>query len=341
MQCLAEDVKINNTAINYSIIKQLIMTTIIAELCQNHLGSRAILDEMIASASECGADYVKIQSMLSTYELTYRERFERGLIEGNKIRVIKRPYKKELNRLKKLDLSNEDHYFFLEKCKKYKIKPLTTVFTKSRLKFLSKLKMDDIKISSWDCASHALIEEVADSNFSKIFISTGATFDREIEKTVKILKERKKNFSLLHCISIYPTPLNESHLNRLKFLKTFCNNFGISDHTNYDKDGPKLSISAIALGASIVEKHFTILNKKKTKDGIVSVNPKQLKELITLSKLKKKDINLYIKQNVPEFLMMQGKKFRELSDTELLNRDYYQGRFASKDKRKKPIFNWE
>lgn len=317
------------------------MPEIIAELCQNHLGSKSILDEMIAAAAESGADYAKIQSMLSTTELTYRERFEDGLIEGKRVRIIKRPFNDEYNRLKKLDLSNKDHFFFLERCKKYKIKPLTTIFTKSRLKFLSSLKMKDIKISSWDCGSHSLINKVSRSNFSRILVSTGATFDREIEKTATILKNSKKKFCLLHCVSIYPTPLIESHLNRLRFLKKLSKEIGISDHTNYDKDGPKLSVCAVALGASIVEKHFTILEKNKTKDGIVSANPKQLKELVKLCKQKKRDINLYIKKNIPEALIMKGKEFRELTDIELLNRDYYQGRFSGKIKDSKRIFNWE
>jgi len=317
------------------------MPEIIAELCQNHLGSKSILDEMIAAAAESGADYAKIQSMLSTTELTYRERFEDGLIEGKRVKIIKRPFNDEYNRLKKLDLSNEDHFFFLERCKKYNIKPLTTIFTKSRLKFLSSLKMKDIKISSWDCGSHSLINKVSKSNFSRILVSTGATFDREIEKTATILKNSKKKFCLLHCVSIYPTPLIESHLNRLRFLKKLSKEIGISDHTNYDKDGPKLSVCAVALGASIVEKHFTILEKNKTKDGIVSANPKQLKELVKLCKLKRKDINLYIKKNIPEALIMKGKEFRELTDIELLNRDYYQGRFSGKIKDVKRIFNWE
>lgn len=317
------------------------MPEIIAELCQNHLGDKSILDEMIAAAAEAGADYAKVQSMLSISDLTYRDRFESGLIEGKKIKIIKRPFKNEFDRLKKLDLTNRDHFFFIEKCKKYKIKPLTTIFTDERLKFLTSLKMKDIKISSWDCASHTFIKKVSRSSFSRIIVSTGATFDREIEKTAKILKDSKKKFCLLHCVSIYPTPLVESHLNRLKFLKKLSKEIGISDHTNYDKDGPKLSVSAVSLGASIVEKHFTILDKKKTKDGIVSANPEQLKELVKLCRLNRKDINLYIKKNVPEFSAMKGKEFRELTDIELLNRDYYQGRFSKKGKDGERIFNWE
>ena len=89
------------------------MVNIIAELCQNHKGDLKILDEMVAAAAEAKADYVKIQSMRSS-DLTFRDRFEKGLIEGGRVRVIKRPYKQEYNRLKKLDLDDSHHYKFLD-----------------------------------------------------------------------------------------------------------------------------------------------------------------------------------------------------------------------------------
>ena len=94
------------------------------------------------------------------------------------------------------------------------------------------------------------------------------------------------------------------------------------------------------MGAEIVEKHFTILPKDKTKDGPVSANPSELKEISNLCKCKKKDLENYIQNNVPEYKKLLGMEQRELSETELLNRDYYQGRFASKVNGK-TIFNWD
>ena len=317
------------------------MVDVIAELCQNHLGDRKILDEMIAAAADAGADYAKIQSMLST-EITKRDRFENGLIEGGKTKIIKRPFQNEFNRLKPMDLYDDDHFRFIELCNKYKIKPLTTIFTRERLSFIKKLELDLIKVSSFDCASFKLIDELSKSNFNKIIVSTGATFDREIEKTVSILKNKKQNFVLLHCVSIYPTPLHEAHLNRISYLKSLSKEVGISDHSNYDIDGPKLSIGAVFFGATTIEKHFTILDKSKTKDGIVSANPKELKELVKLSKLPKDELQDYVNEKIPELkTIMLGKSNRELSDLELLNRDYYQGRFASKNYTGKPIYNWD
>ena len=315
------------------------MPEIIAELCQNHNGEIKILEEMVHAASEAKADYVKIQSM-SSNDLTYRKRFEKGLIEGNQIKTLKRPFLIEKKRLKKNDLTIKDHFKFLEFCQKYKIKPLTSVFNYGWLPFVNKLNLNSIKISSFDCSSVPLILEIAKQKKRRLIISTGGAFDREIIQTSKALKNKNVNFSFLHCISIYPTPLHEANLNRIKYLKKFSNSVGISDHSNPEKDGNKLSISAVLMGASIVERHFTILPKNKTKDGIVSVNFKQLKNLVEMCKQKKNVLSKYVKKNIPEFKLMKGSQNRELSDSELLNRDYYKGRFST-IKNKKVYFNWE
>ena len=315
------------------------MAQLIAELCQNHNGNFDILEEMVSAAAESGADYAKIQA-ISSDDLTFRERFENGLIEGEKIKVIKRPYKNEYERLKNLDLSEEQQLKFIEICKKNKIKPMTTIFTRNKIDLIRKMKIETLKVSSFDCASLKLIDELKSLNLSNLIVSTGATFDREIRATAELLKKNKVNFTLLHCISIYPTPLEEANLLRLNFLKKFTNSVGISDHSNPGKDNFKIIAAALNMGAEIVEKHFTILPKDKTKDGPVSANPSELKEISNLCKCKKKDLENYIQNNVPEYKKLLGMEQRELSETELLNRDYYQGRFASKVNGK-TIFNWD
>ena len=315
------------------------MAQLIAELCQNHNGNFDILEEMVSAAAESGADYAKIQA-ISSDDLTFRERFENGLIEGEKIKVIKRPYKNEYERLKNLDLSEEQQLKFVEICKKNKIKPMTTIFTRNKIDLIRKMKLETLKVSSFDCASLKLIDELKSLNLSNLIVSTGDTFDREIRATAELLKKNKVNFTLLHCISIYPTPLEEANLLRLNFLKKFANSVGISDHSNPGKDNFKIIAAALNMGAEIVEKHFTILPKDKTKDGPVSANPSELKEISNLCKYEKKDLENYIQNNVPEYKKLLGMEQRELSETELLNRDYYQGRFASKVKGK-IIFNWD
>ena len=316
------------------------MTKIIAELCQNHNGDIKIVEEMVHAASEAGAEIVKIQSMHSD-DLTHRDRFDEGVKINDEIKSIKRPYKSEYERLKKLDLNEEQHFMFLDFCKKFKVQPMTTIFSRSKLKFLESLDMDIIKVSSFDCASHKMIEELADSKFNEIIVSTGCTFDNEIKKTCEVLNKKNKKFSLLHCVSIYPTPLEDVHLNRIDFLRELNQDVGLSEHSNYDKDGLKTSIASLLYNIKYIERHFTILPKDQTKDGVVSLDPTQLKELCDFTKKSKQEIKDYVKKNVPEFEMMKGKKIRQLSKAEILNRDYYQGRFASKNKDEEVVYNWE
>ena len=294
---------------------------------------------MISAASSNGADYAKIQAIDSS-ELTLRERFEEGLVEGGKVKVIKRPYQTEYERLKKLDLNEKTQIEFKSLCKKYKIKPMTTLFTRGKIELIKKMNLEILKIASFDCASHQMIDELKYTGIREFIISTGATYDREILKTAQIMRKNKLKFTLLHCVSIYPTPLADTNLNRLNFLKKITPDIGVSDHTNPDKDQFKNIALGISMGAKVIEKHFTILPKDKTKDGPVSASPDQLKKISEICKMKDNILNQYIDENIPEKEVMLGKEIRELSDTEILNRDYYQGRFASKVNGE-TIFNWD
>lgn len=312
------------------------MTKIIAELCQNHMGNRKLLDEMVSAASDAGAHYCKIQSMQSR-DLTHRKRFDDGLIEGGKIKVIKRPFKDEIKRLKPLDLNDDDHFFFIELCKKYNIEPLSTIFTRNRLKFLEKLKMKAIKVASFDCASFELLKDLSKSKFKTIYVSTGATFDSEILRAKEILKN--KDLTFLHCISIYPTTPDVANMKRINFLRKINTKVGFSDHSNPDKYGDILALVALSKGVEVIERHFTILEKKKTKDGIVSVNFNQLKKLVNLSKESRSELKFRLKK-IKNINLIEGVEKRDLTQVELLNRDYYQGRFASKVSNKF-IYNWQ
>ena len=315
------------------------MALLIAELCQNHNGDLKILDEMVSAASSNGADYAKIQAIDSS-ELTFRKRFEEGLIEGGKVKVIKRPYQTEYERLKKLDLNEKTQIEFRSLCEKYKVKPMTTLFTRGKIELIKKMNLEILKIASFDCASHKMIEELKHTSIKEFIISTGATYDREIIRTAEIMKKNKLKFTFLHCVSIYPTPLENANLNRLNFLKKISSNVGVSDHTNPNVDYFKNIALGISMGAKVIEKHFTILPKDKTKDGPVSASPDQLKKISDICKMKKDELELYINENIPEKKIMLGNEIRELSDIELLNRDYYQGRFASKINGE-TIFNWD
>ena len=312
------------------------MVKIIAELCQNHKGNINILKRMVWEAAGAGATYAKIQSIFAD-DLTKRNLFEEGVKEGEIVKVIKRPYAAEYARLKPMDLDRRAHESFLDECQAAGIKPLTTIFARARIPFVHELGFKEVKVASYDCASFPMIRELKEK-FQHLYISTGATYDHEIETTAKILAGH--NFSLLHCITIYPTPLGVLNLARMSYLRKFTNEVGFSDHTLAERDGLKGSAAAIYLGAQVIERHFTILDKSSTKDGPVSIDPKQLKQLVEISKMSKGELEDYIEENVPEFQQMTGSEKRALSHEELLNRDYYRGRFASKVNGE-VVYNWE
>jgi sialic acid synthase SpsE len=296
---------------------------------------------MVWAAAEAGATYAKVQSMLAD-ELTYRERFEQGIWEGERQRAIKRPYQAEYERLKPMDLGDQAHVLFGEECRKAGIKPLTTLFTRARLPFVAGLGWEAVKVASYDCASYPLIRElraeVEKGNFRHLFISTGATYDEEIATTAAFLEGI--SYSFLHAVTIYPTPLSELHLGRMHFLRRFTPSVGLSDHTLVERDGILASIVAMSLGAQVVERHFTLLGRQDTKDGPVSIRPDELKALVRFSRLETDELREYVAREIPVWEQMVGQEQRTLSPVELLNRDYYRGRFASRVDGE-PVYNWE
>ncbi len=324
------------------------MTKIIAEVCQNHNGSRETLEAMIKAAAENGADVVKMQSIWSD-DVTKRERFEEGTTDvSGKQTAIKRPYAAEKERLAALDLSLDDHQFFIDTCVKYNVIPLTAIFAKHRSKDVAGLMWPGkwIKVPSYDCASWPLLRELAEY-FDHFIISTGATYDEEIEKTAALMKELGKDFAFLHCVTSYPNTLEMCNLSRMEWLRTFTPMVGWSDHTKIEDNDIIAAKTAIMLGADYVERHFTILPPSETKDGPVSMTPELLKELSEFRKLTKEEQEAQITSKRPDWKVMLGEQKRAMTDVELLNRDYYRGRFASpKENQSGPeedqwVYNWQ
>ena len=311
------------------------MTKIIAELCQNHNGDVNILKDMIWRAADSGASHVKIQTIFSE-DLTLRERFEEGVTSNGVVKSIKRPYLPEFERLSKLDLGFDTHALFIDECSSAGVIPLTTVFNRSRLESIIELGFKEIKIASYDCASFPLINDLK-NKFNHIYVSTGATHDSEIETTANILSVQI--FSFLHCVTIYPTPVDKLNLNRIDYLRQFTNSVGFSDHTRPSQHGIDPDIVALWKGADVIERHFTILDSSQTKDGPVSINPEQLKNIVDYSKYNHDELSKLV-ENISDYDKMLGSKTHSLSEEELLNRDYYRGRFASKINGK-TIYNWE
>lgn len=313
---------------------------IIAELCQNHNGNFENVEKMVSEASANGATHVKIQTIYSK-NLSFRPEFENGLELDGETKCIKRPYKLEFERLKSLELTSNESRRFVEICKENNVVPMTTCFTRDTLQEIIDCGFKAIKIASYDCASYQMIREVS-KHCNDIFISTGATFDEEIEQTANILSDI--DFTFLHCVTMYPTPLEEMHLNRMLWLKKYTQNIGLSDHSLVEQDDVWAVKAAIFLGARCIERHFTILDRDQSKDGPVSITPKLLREISRFSKLTKVDMEKELDENYPSWKKMLGEEKRKLSKSELLNRAYYRGRFASIRNGYGPenmIYNWD
>ena len=310
---------------------------LIAELCQNHNGDFDLLKKMVYSAKESGADFVKIQTIFADM-LAFRERFEEGIVEGGVTKSIKRPYKEEYDRLKKLELTFKQQKEFIRICHELDIKPLTTAFTCDSIDKIIEIGFEDVKIASYDCSSVPLLERLK-GNFDNIFLSTGATYDDEIKMAAKVLEGL--NFFLLHCVTIYPTPLNQFNLSRMQFLKKYTSKVGWSDHSLVKRDGIKGTIAAIYYGAQVIERHYTIQGPEMSKDGPVSIGPDELKELKLISLLSKPELENYLEDKYPDFSETFGSSDRILSKLELLNRDYFRGRFANIDVSGNIVYNWE
>lgn len=315
------------------------MINLIAEFCQNHNGNFDVLKRMIWEAAEGGATYGKIQSIFAD-DLSYREKFEKGVkdADGN-VLVIERPYRPEYERLKGLELSYDQHEQFIKECEKAGLIPLTTAFNITSIPALRNFGWRSIKVASYDCGSLSLIRQLC-HHFDELIISTGATFDSEIEATARYLCDIGKPFTLLHCVTVYPTPLEMMNLKRLKYLQQFTPSVGLSDHSLVARDGVKAAIAAIYLGATTIERHFTILPEDQTRDGRVSIRKEHLGELVTFSRMPKDEQREYCGLRVPEYQDMLGIPVRELSGDELLNRAYYRGRFCNKIGDRE-LFNWD
>jgi sialic acid synthase SpsE len=314
---------------------------IIAEFCQNHNGRFDLLAEMVESAAKSGATHGKIQTIFAG-NVNFRPQFEQGLVTDGKTRCIKRPYQEEYDRLKELELSFEQIQRFCSLCRSMGLEPLTTCFAREHISQLAEIGFSAIKVASYDCASFQMLRELK-QRFPKVIVSTGATFDNEIEHAARVLDG--VSFSFLHCVTIYPTPLDQMHLARMEFLRNFTDEVGFSDHSHVASDGLIGSKAALALGADIIERHFTVLDSEDTKDGPVSINPNQLRELVDFASMPIEQRIGFMNQMVPNWGEMVGCKQRALTDAELLNRNYYRGRFASRrmkaGKGGPMIDNWE
>jgi len=238
---------------------------VIAEVGINHEGSYKKAKKMIKDAHDSGAECVKFQCHIIEDEMIPND-----VIPANAKESI-------WDIMKRCSLSEQEE----EKLKKYTeglgMIYLSTPFSRAAADRLEEMNISAYKIGSGECNNYPLIKHIA--SFGKpIILSTGMNDIKSIKKSVEILENAKISFALLHTTSMYPTPYSKVRLGALNDLKKYFPNIpiGLSDHSV----GNYTSFAAIPLGASIIEKHFTS-NKKWTGPDIqVSVDPKELYELI-------------------------------------------------------------
>lgn len=223
---------------------------IIADACANHLGIMGIAEQMIMKASQVGIDYIKFQSF-----------------KADKLNINWNDYDLNYQYYKQHELSNDNHKFILDVCKKYNIKPLFTVFDLETAKELKELNIKSIKIASPDANNFPLIEYVIE-NFGDVFISTGMHNKQEIRNLRKFVKDT--TVKLLYCISKYPTKMEDINFDDMMFFD------GFSDHT----ETLEASKKALDLGMDIIERHFTLGKDLPGRDHKLSSTPDEFKELI-------------------------------------------------------------
>lgn len=234
---------------------------IIAEIGFNFNNDIKLAKKMIKAAKQCGADAVKFQSFRAD-TLVLKSQPAYDIIKNN-------------------ELSEKNHLILKEYSDKLNIKFFSTPFDIELLDFLiKKCKVDIIKIASGDLLYKELIERAA--KYKKhIILSTGMSDLKEIDKPVKWIKKYHNKFSLLHCISEYPLNPKNANLNFIKTLKKrYKCTVGFSDHSN-DIFLPSL---AVALGAQIIEKHFTIDKNLPDADNAISMEPDEFKKMVDLIK---------------------------------------------------------
>jgi sialic acid synthase SpsE len=312
--------------------------SIIAEFCQNHNGNVKLLDRMIEEAKINGASHAKLQGLYSA-ELTKRSEFEPGNQTNGS---LLRPYQIEFDRLSKLDLTPDVESKFVQDCINADIVPMITVFTHAGLDRAVNAGFKSFKIASYDCGSRELISRVL-PYADELVISTGATLWQEIELTSKLVAATKKpdtKVAFLHARTIYPTPLENMNISRMMYLKYFGWEIGLSDHSRPEIDGLIASKLAIHLGASYIERHFTVLDQDETRDGPVSINPAQLRELFDFSNQNPQERYLELSKIVGLSRISFEASQLEIDPQEVINAKYYRGRVASWDDSTQ-VYSWQ
>lgn len=247
---------------------------IIAEAGVNHNGDIDLAKKLIDVAVDAGVDYVKFQTFNSEKLVSQSAKKASYQIENTKDST-----ENQLQMLKKLELSREQHNELISYCKQKNISFFSTAFDLDSLAFLKELGLTMVKIPSGEITNLPYLRKAA-SLFTEVIISTGMSTIDDIENALNVFLNsgiKKESIYILHCNTEYPTPMKDVNLFAMLAIKNKFNvEIGYSDHTF----GIEVPIAAVALGAKVIEKHFTLDRNLPGPDQLASLEPDELKEMV-------------------------------------------------------------
>lgn len=247
---------------------------IIAEAGVNHNGSLEIAKKLIAVAADAGADFVKFQTFkadklvsIETKKAAYQSI---NINDGDN---------SQYNMLKKLELSDLMHDELIAYASQKKIQFLSTAFDEDSIDYLDQLGLPLFKIPSGEITNKPYLQYIAQKN-KPVIMSTGMADLYEVEEALDILTHNGLNLidiTVLHCTTEYPAPVSEVNLLAMtKMAETFNVRIGYSDHT----EGIEISLAAVAMGATVIEKHFTLNKSMDGPDHKASLEPCELIKMV-------------------------------------------------------------
>jgi N,N'-diacetyllegionaminate synthase len=247
---------------------------IIAEAGVNHNGDIDLAKKLIDVAVEAGVDYVKFQTFKANKIVT--KKAQRADYQNNNTKDSD----SQFEMLKKLELSEENHYILIDYCNKKNIKFLSTGFDFESLYFLKEIGITLAKIPSGEITNLPYLRKVAEL-FTKVILSTGMADMNEVNEAVEVLTSngiKKEDLTVLHCNTEYPTPMKDVNLKAMLHIKEELGVVvGYSDHTL----GIEVPIAAVSLGAMVIEKHFTLNRNLPGPDHKASLEPEELKLMVS------------------------------------------------------------
>lgn len=238
---------------------------IIAEAGINHNGDVSLAKKMIKEAAKVGADAIKFQTHIADKEMV--ETSITADYIGESI----------FNLIKRMELSKDDHIELIDYSNQNGIIFLSTPFSKEAVDLLYELGVPAFKIGSGELTNLPLIEYIAKKG-KPIILSTGMSSMDEIEESVSLIKKYNDELILMQCTSTYPTKYEDVNLGVIRILREKFNiPIGLSDHST----GIYTALGAVALGACMIEKHFTLSRDLPGPDQKASIEPDELAELVT------------------------------------------------------------